>query len=228
MTINMKGLLVKDIRLISKFKVMAVILLFVVMILLLQGDGGNYAFIIAYSTMMVGVISLSTISTDENDRNLPFIMTLPITKKIYVTEKYALVVLSSVIGSAVSIVCCMLTNIPKSNEIFQQGIAIFMVLSIYHMIMLPLQLKYSDKSRIAVFSLVAFGMFIYLVSGKIVNSLGMLGARAGFTKEDVINVVDKILSLNKFLLGAGCLIIWLLCWALSFMVSMGIMNKKEF
>ena len=50
----------------------------------------NDAFVIIYLGMMGGFLSISTISYDEADRGMGFLMTLPATRKTYAIEKYIL------------------------------------------------------------------------------------------------------------------------------------------
>ena len=78
----MAGLLEKDVRLIMQRK--QILLLFVVIAVVL-GFSQDGTFILGYLSFCASIVMVSTISYDELDHGYEFLMTLPITAKIYVT-----------------------------------------------------------------------------------------------------------------------------------------------
>lgn len=77
----MAGLLEKDVRLIMQRK--QILLLFVVIAVVL-GFSQDGTFILGYLSFCASIVMVSTISYDELDHGYEFLMTLPITAKIYV------------------------------------------------------------------------------------------------------------------------------------------------
>ena len=83
----MKGLLIKDIRLMKNMRNS------IIMILLIAVSMGAYmkdvSFIITYLALIGASFTTSTMSYDEFDNGYTFLLSLPVTRKGYVLEKYA-------------------------------------------------------------------------------------------------------------------------------------------
>ena len=82
----MKGLLIKDFKLMMMQKnfFLSIIAIAVVLTVFVK----NPSFIIGYLTFIGSVFTLSTISYDEFDNGNAFLFSLPITRKLYALEKY--------------------------------------------------------------------------------------------------------------------------------------------
>ena len=85
----MKGLFVKDIELMKQQKQFFILVIVMGVILNLAGSG-SVSFAIGYFTFVTAIFAITTISYDEFDNGLAFLMTLPVTRKQYVAEKYLL------------------------------------------------------------------------------------------------------------------------------------------
>ena len=85
----MKGLFVKDIELMKQQKQSFILVIVMGVILNLAGSG-SVSFAIGYFTIVTAIFAITTISYDEFDNGLAFLMTLPVTRKQYVAEKYLL------------------------------------------------------------------------------------------------------------------------------------------
>lgn len=82
----MKGLLIKDIKLI---KTRGIFILFVVAAYaVLQLGAGNSEMSVGLTTLILSIFSITSITYDEYDNGMPFLFTLPITRREYVREKY--------------------------------------------------------------------------------------------------------------------------------------------
>lgn len=86
----MKGLLVKDIELMKQQKQFFILVVVMGVILNLAGGSGSVSFATGYFTIVTAIFAITTISYDEFDNGLAFLMTLPVTRKQYVAEKYLL------------------------------------------------------------------------------------------------------------------------------------------
>ena len=85
----MKGLFVKDIELMKQQKQFFILVVVMGVILNLAGSG-SVSFATGYFTIVTAIFAITTISYDEFDNGLAFLMTLPVTRKQYVAEKYLL------------------------------------------------------------------------------------------------------------------------------------------
>ena len=85
----MKGLFVKDIELMKQQKQFFILVVVMEVILNLAGSG-SVSFAAGYFTIVTAIFAITTISYDEFDNGLAFLMTLPVTRKQYVAEKYLL------------------------------------------------------------------------------------------------------------------------------------------
>lgn len=85
----MKGLFVKDIELMKQQKQFFILVIVMGVILNLAGSG-SISFATGYFTIVTAIFAITTISYDEFDNGLAFLITLPVTRKQYVAEKYLL------------------------------------------------------------------------------------------------------------------------------------------
>ena len=75
----MKGLLIKDIKLLkNQLRFYAALVAIGLMMMIFQD---NIMFAISYISVMFGMFTLSSISYDEMDNGTAFLMTLPVTRK---------------------------------------------------------------------------------------------------------------------------------------------------
>lgn len=93
----MKGLLVKDFRLMFQRKGFFC-LLFLIAAIMLMGSEANM--VIAYLVMVCTMFLVSTVSYDEYDKCYAFLFTLPVDRKTYVIEKYLLGIILGMISWA--------------------------------------------------------------------------------------------------------------------------------
>ena len=104
----MLGLMRKDLCLLLQRSRALVIMVGVGVIIGFSTDGG---FLMGYLTMISAILSIGTISYDEFDNGYPFLLTLPVTRKSYVTAKYLFCLLGVLAGwAAASVIfagCCL-------------------------------------------------------------------------------------------------------------------------
>ena len=82
----MKGLLLKDFALMKGQRRFFLMLLLIGMIPALAG--GNVGFLTVYLPFGFCFFTISTISYDEIDNSLPFLLILPVSRREYAGEKY--------------------------------------------------------------------------------------------------------------------------------------------
>lgn len=218
----MKGLLIKDICLLLKQKkfFITLVLMAIGLVFITQ----DASFIIGYLTYIISSFVMSTISYDEFDNGNVFLFSLPISRNTYVLEKY---LFALTIGGIVWIITTIIASIYQSintfNFIFIDWLlsvfTVYEVLLFILSLMIPIQLKFgSDKGRMAI-----LGAFV-IVGGLgflIVNSAEMLNI-------DINLFLNSLSTLNIGTVVLVILILSLICLFISYMISVKIMNKKEF
>ena len=212
----MRGLMQKDMcLLLQRSRVMIVM----IGIAALMGFATDGSFVIGFLTMMCAVLTVGTVSYDEFDNGYPFLLTLPITKRTYVIGKYLFCLLGGLIGWCVSVAIYICCSLIKGNAVsaadFLETLAFIPLFGLITAIMLPMQLKYgAEKSRIV----------IAVVGG----GAWALGYFAMKFLPDNIHIPDFISELNGFGIMAFILTLCVVTLAVSYLISLRVMEKKEY
>ena len=217
----MKGLLVKDFRLMKGQKNFLVLLF--IMIAFVFISGMNASFFMGYLPFLLMIAAMSTITYDEFDNGMAFLMVLPISRKLYVQEKYLFGGVLGFTGLASAFVLFLISEINKGSSMtFTQYVLLFLCflafVILFLCLMIPIQLKFgSEKGRIVLF-IIFFGIIgiVYLVS-KITDKI----------PAQIIEVFRGIQKLPFGILAALAVGIYILALFISLKISLGIMEKKE-
>lgn len=221
----MKGLLIKDLKLMKNQKNFFLVILVVIAFLAAGSD--DLSFPMGFTAFIGTLFTLSSISYDEFDNGNAFLFSLPITRKQYVLEKYGFGLLLG-IGSLLTAVCLLsavrlvkgeLSSVGRLSEI---GFTVLAVLALnwgFLALMLPLQLKFgSEKGRVAILGV--FG---------VAAVLGMLASKAAaFFQISVTAVWDGLSAMGVGMAGVLLLVLSFGILVCSMAVSMAIVKKKEF
>lgn len=211
----MTGLLVKDIRLFLKRKSALVVFVAVAAFLALSE---NSSFVVGYSTMLAAIMALSTVSYDDLDNGMTFIMTLPITKRDYATEKYIFTLSLALIGWLFSVVLSLGIGFVKKSAGVPMGEALAILPSIILVmaIMLPIQIKFgAERSRVILIIIIGFVVATaYVVSG--------------FVSASFVNLEEKILPFFAAKLGVILLAVALIGIAISYASTIHILKQKSY
>ena len=217
----MLGLLEKDLRLTLTRKQTLLIFLVAALVMGMTMDG---SFLVGYLTMLATITAVSTISYDEFDNGMAFLMTLPSGRKTYVLEKYLFSLLLAAAAWCVGLILYAVMSAVRHSAIalgdeLPMLLAILPVLYLSAAVMIPLQLKYgSEKSRIVLFIL--FGVAAAL----------FVGVRNGFGGA-VPSPDSLVMALSGLSPAAVLLSLTAVCALLaviSYLCSVRIMEKKEF
>ena len=209
----MKGLLVKDLRIVFTMKQQLLLFLGVCALIAFSSDG---SFVIGYTAVLLGILSLSTLAFDEYDNGFPFLFSLPVDVKTYVNEKYLFCILLDLAGMALGTVFFLLACLTKNGmDRFPEDIvhaAFYFPLTLLLLLsLLPVQMIFGrEKSRIVTF--VLYGV--------------LFGFLALFDKEDLSGGL-KWLSDPFVLAGAAFALMLAVCFPL-YLVCLKAMRKKEF
>lgn len=217
----MKGLLIKDFKLLKNQKNFFIIL--VVISIGMSAFMEDVSFIIGYLTFVCSLFTLSSISYDEFDNGYAFLFSLPITRKSYVLEKYSFGLIISMVSWLFSITVAIIAGSMR-NSIILKDIIITALLElllfiILLSIMLPFQLKLGgEKSRIAIICAVGI---VFVIAFVVVKT-------AEFFNIDLIKIFNNLPVIRMDMLIVITSVITILLLLVSLKTSVYIINKKEF
>ena len=216
----MKGLIVKDLYL--NFRNLRTILMYLI-ICVIMGFSMDGSFIVGYAAMLFGIMAVGTISYDELDNGLPFLMSLPVERQSYVTEKFIYSLIMEAVGTlfcvAVYVICSLIMGQPVDiigSLPFVLAIMAVMTLIISGMIVIELKFG-AEKSRMAM--LVIYGVIavIMLAIAKIPGGSDLLG-----------KLIDLLESTSPAVVAAVILLIITVLDLALYLLGVKIMKNKEF
>lgn len=217
----MKGLYIKDIRLLLKQKTF-----FLVIIFLSVFNAMNLKNIAVVPSLMIFfLVSLvfTTITYDEIDHGLTFLFTLPISRKKYVGEKYLLSM--AIIGIALLVslgIIGVMNGLQNQSIVAEKLIFTFgfvCLLGILYMsLLMPIYFKFgAEKSRLILILVIGTILFLSFVGSHLVEKLDI----------NVVNKLNRVMTQPTWLLVLVSLVITAIAVALSYAVSVSIVKKKE-
>lgn len=217
----MKGLLTKDFRIVLVQKRFFILLVFIALILNFGTDG---SFAVSYMAFMGSIFVLSTISYDEFDNGMPFLMTLPVTRKTYAREKYVFGIVLGfsmwLVGVALSIISLLIGG--GVGDIKEAVIAAAVCIPLFIIlmsVMIPIQLKFgAEKGRIALIAVFGIVFLICFGIGKLVAVMGI----------DMSQAAEMLSKVSENVLVVGLVAATVIILLISYRVSTIIMEKKEF
>lgn len=218
----MKGLLIKDIRLLKNQKHFFLIVGLVGAMLMFTSE--EPSFVISYMTFVFSMFTLSSVSYDEYDNGMAFLFSLPISRKKYVREKYLFGLLLGgtawTVATAVVSAYVMWKNQDTDWTSWLATACIYLALFlVFLLIILPIQLKFgAEKGRIAM--LVAIGI-IFLSAYAGVKIAGRIGI-------DIDAVLMRFTTAGTGEIVAASAVVCCVLAVISYNISLGIMKKKQF
>ena len=223
----MKGLLIKDFKLLKGQKnfFMTITAISIIMIIVSPGT----SFPIGFLGFVGALFSLSSISYDEFDNGNAFLFSLPITRKDYVLEKYIFGLISGImfllLGTVISLVVIGITKTfyftktGSFNEIFLTAGSLFPTILLILSIMLPFILKFGgEKGRIAIIGVMGFIFVIGLLLIKTTEYLGI----------DLYVLINKLPKFEPLVYIILFLLLSVVILGISYLIGLTILKKKEF
>lgn len=221
-----KGLLKKDLYNLASYKTTLIIIVIFCGMAIIGTDAIYWGSVVI--GIIVGMISLSTFSYDEMAKSNRYILTLPVTRKEIVLEKYILAIGATILGSLLGFVLTLLIgnimNYVRPDNVIDINIDTLLAttigglfgVSLIQAIQIPSIFKWgAEKGRIQ--------MFIVLFV------LALIGAGVGFLiKESGLSV--DIAKLESVLKNFGLFLLILLSFIIyfiSYKVSYKIYKNKE-
>ena len=217
----MKGLLVKDLKLVLVQKYIILLVIGLASIMTARSD--DPVFGVAYMSFIGTLLALMTISSDEADHGNAFLFTLPISRKGYVAEKYLFGLLlggaSWLTGTLIALTVVLAKDSSQLLDMAEMTLLVLPLLFGMLSLMFPFQLKFGgEKGRIVI--VVVIGLVCLAGVG--------IQRVAGMFHIDLFVFWGKLLSLGMGAVTALGIGAGLLALFISYRISVTIMNKKEF
>lgn len=217
----MKGLLLKDLKLL-KVQRTALLLIFVVASLMILRTE-NYAFGIGYMTFIGALFPITTISCDEENNGNTFLFCLPVSRKGYVMEKYVFGLLFGggcwLLGTLLTVGAVLTKDAEKLGDLPGLAALLLPILFVFLAVMLPFQLKFGgERGRIAI---------IIAIGGVCLMGVGV-ERLAGMFHIDLLSVLKHLLEMGRGVITVLAFVVGLAILYISYRISVLIMNRKEF
>lgn len=217
----MKGLLIKDFKLMKAQKNFFAVIVVVCFIMIATMEEATFA--IGFLGFAGALFTLSSISYDEFDNGNAFLFSLPITRKTYVLEKYCFGLIASscawLFGVVISILFTVVNNSGSPLEQVLSAIVLFSVVVIMLAIMLPIDLKFGgERGRIVILAVVGIICVLGILARRIQNAL----------KLDVSAAISWLSGIDESVFLVAAVVIALVALGLSYWISCRIIYKKEF
>lgn len=215
----MKGLLVKDFKMLKSQRQFFVIITLIGILFLATYN--SMSFVISYITIVFSMFGITSLGYDESDNGLAYLFSLPFERKTYAVEKYVFSFLLLFTGWGVitilSIIVCFIRGM--EFDVWEMGVTSLSVITLsilFLAVSLPLEFKFGlEKGRIGL--IVTFAVFFvgfyYLAKAAAVEPA---------------EVIEKILSFPLAGLTAVLCAVWFVAIGISLMISTRIITKKEF
>ena len=221
----MKGLLIKDWKLMTNQKVYLLLAFFLPFLYLIVLNDGDTSFMVTYFTILASMVGAGTITYDTYDNGAAYLFTLPVSRKGYVREKYVLVRLILAVTLTIMAVLSGLSAVVRnidykaSESLVEMGVAVCLV-TLLNALTIPLNLKFgAEKSKYV--AVIGMGVVCLLVSALILWE-GIYWFIDKLEKYEGLMAKAPVKGMAAEL--AGCAVVM----AVSYVLSVRIMEKKEF
>ncbi len=221
-----KGLLKKDIYNLSSYKTSLIIIVLFCGIAIIGTDAIYWGSIII--GIIVGMISLSTFSYDEISKSNKYILTLPVTRKEIVLEKYILAIGATILGGLLGFILTLLVgnvmNYLRPDNLIDINIETLLTTSIGGMfgisliqsIQIPSIFKWgAEKGRIQMFIIIFFLIIIGIGIGFLIQQAGL--------SIDIEKLEQTLKQFNLVIL----IILMAIMYFISYLISYKIYKNKE-
>lgn len=175
----MKGLLIKDCQLTMLNKQMMIAMVIVVPSLMIFGGEAMMSFAVCYLCIMGCMMVVGTITYDDMDHSMSFLMTLPVSRKLYVAEKYVFGGITLTISICAAAIIMFVyrffagEQIWRLEEMIGIGSGLYVILLLMAC-MVPMQLKFgADKGRMVIMGFAAVIMLVIFGAERVTEALHM-------------------------------------------------------
>ena len=222
-----KGLLKKDLYNLASYKTTLIIIVIFCGMAIIGTDAIYWGSVVI--GIIVGMISLSTFSYDEMAKSNRYILTLPVTRKEIVLEKYILAIGATILGSLLGFVLTLLIgnimNYVRPDNVIDINIDTLLAttigglfgVSLIQAIQIPSIFKWgAEKGRIQMFIV----LFVLALIG---SGVGFLIKESGLSV-DIAKLESVLKNFGLFLLILLSFIIYFISYKVSYKIYK---NKEE-
>ena len=219
----MRGLLIKDLRLVMRQQ-RATLFVFISIIFLVIMAVENPMFGLVYVVFLLPALLISTISYDTFENGMLFLMSLPISRKDYVAEKYLLAVGGSVLINFVSTGFTYISGMIRGMEInfFELlvcSLTAQIIVLIYSAFMLPVNMCLGTEK----------GRIVMIIMAVLIGAI--LGGSESLLETQNETVTGFFTSVYQFGIVELLLAALFICFAvilISYRLTVKWMEKKEY
>lgn len=214
----MAGLLEKDIRLIWGNRQSLLLFFALAVVLGFSQDG---TFILGYFPFVIIILIINTIAYDELDNGFQFLMTLPINAKTYVREKYIFSFAGGIVSWLISATLYFAAKIVHGTQLdviseLPVIVTFLPIIILMAAFMIPMQIKFGvEKSRAVVAG----------ICGAIGACILIFAKFAGQNGKNIFAFLDHM---NGWVIVCIGIVLTAVITAISYIISVKIMKKKEF
>lgn len=214
----MAGLLEKDIRLIWGNRQSLLLFFGLAVVLGFSQDG---TFILGYFPFVIIILIINTIAYDELDNGYQFLMTLPINAKTYVREKYIFSFAGGIVSWLISVALYFAAKIVHGTQFdviseLPMIVTFLPIIILMGAFMIPMQIKFGvEKSRAVVAG----------ICGGIGACILIFAKFAGQNGKNIFAFLDYM---NGWVIVGIGIVLTAVITAISYIISVKIMKKKEF
>ena len=214
----MAGLLEKDIRLIWGNRQSLLLFFALAVVLGFSQDG---TFILGYFPFVIIILIINTIAYDELDNGFQFLMTLPINAKTYVREKYIFSFAGGIVSWLISATLYFAAKIVHGTQLdviseLPVIVTFLPIIILMAAFMIPMQIKFGvEKSRAVVAG----------ICGAIGACILIFAKFAGQNGRNIFAFLDHM---NGWVIVGIGIVLTAVITAISYIISVKIMKKKEF
>lgn len=226
----MKGLLIKDIKLIVKQK--KFFLMAIMLAALFTWTSDDVTFAATYLILLLSMLTLTTISYDDMNGGMLFLLSLPTNRKMYVKEKYVFAFVNLVFAAGLSLAVCFGFATIKGQDIpfdnlISSIIGIMVAMGVMLAVTIPLEIKYGpEKGRMAVLAVAVVIALIGVGGYKLLTEVLHVDVK-GVAAKLLGKLPDTGINTDVIIIGV-LLVVLILLLSISYLVSNKIMKKKEF
>lgn len=216
----MKGLLIKDMKLMGNMKnsFLLILLIAIAMTTYIK----DTAFLITYMGLIGTTFATSTLSYDEFDNGYSFLMSLPVTRKGYVLEKFGFGMLLSgggwLLGTILALVSGIVRGSAEPLDIVMNSLTLLPMVFFLLAVMIPFRLKFgSEKGRVIMICVAGAAFLLFAAAAEVIKRMHLN-----------LNGIGRNLPLGEGTIVVGVVVLGIVMLLISCRISVSILEKKEF
>lgn len=208
----MKGLLIKDFLLLRSYTKS---LLLVLVLFLVIGMSSGTAFVVGMVMIQCVMLAVSTFSYDDMAKWNTYMLSMPVSRKTAIREKYMLALLLSLAGAALSLAAGLASGALRGNVDLKEVLATIggcvVMACLYVSLMIPLTCRFGAEKMRFLLIAVFFALFFILIGGYVLLKRSV---------PDAEEVILRAWPVLPILLIAAPVV--------SYFISVRVFLKKEF